>query len=87
LISCLASLTNQTHESMDEKYKSHFNISSHVDLDLNENVENSNGLDGLHMSGYLFTVRDIDQRENYFLEESNVSSHQSIPPFSLCDEK
>jgi hypothetical protein len=56
-------------------------------LDLNENVENANGLVGLHMSGYFFTMGDIDQIENYFLEETYVSSHHSIPPFFPCDEK
>jgi hypothetical protein len=87
LISFLVSLTNETYESMDEKSKSCFNLSSHVDLYLNENDENFNGLDGLHMSRYLFTMGDIDQRENSFLEEIYVSSHHSIPPFFLCDEK
>jgi hypothetical protein len=70
LISCLVSLINETHKSMDEKSKSCFNLSSHVDLDLNENVENVNGLDGLHMSGSFFTVGDIDQIENYFFRKN-----------------
>jgi hypothetical protein len=39
------------------------------------------------MYGYFFTMGDIDQRENYFLEETYVSSHHSIPPFFPCDEK
>jgi hypothetical protein len=30
---------------------------------------------------------DIDQRENYFLEEIYVSSHHSIPHLFPCDEK
>ena len=38
----------------------------HVDLDLNKNVENANGLVKLHMSGYFFTIGDIDQIESYF---------------------
>jgi hypothetical protein len=87
LISSLVSLINETHKSMDEKSKSHFNLSSHVDLDLNENVENVNGLDGLHMSGSFFTMGDIDQIENSFSEEIYVSSHHSIPPFLSCDKK
>jgi hypothetical protein len=87
LISCLVSLINETHESMDEESKSCFNVSSHVDLDLNKNVENVNGLDGLHMFGFFFTMGYIDQIENYFSEESYVSSHHSIPPSLPCDEK
>jgi hypothetical protein len=87
LISCLVSLTNETYEPVDEESKSCFNVPSHVDLDLNENVENTNGLVGLHMSGSFFTMGDIDQIENYFLEEAYVSSHHSIPPFFPCDEK
>jgi hypothetical protein len=59
----------------------------HDDLDLNENIENTNGLVGLHMSGSFFTMGDIDQRETYFSEEAYVSSHHSIPPFFPCDEK
>jgi hypothetical protein len=39
------------------------------------------------MFGSFFTMGDIDQRENYFLEEAYVSSHHSIPPFFPCDEK
>jgi hypothetical protein len=72
---------------VDEESKSCLNVPLHVDLDLHENVENTNGLVGLHMSGYFFTMGDIDQRENYFLEEIYVSSHHSIPPFLPCDEK
>jgi hypothetical protein len=87
LISCLVSLTNETYELVDEESKSCFNVPLHVDLDLNENVENANGLVGLHMSGSFFTMGDIDQIENYFLEETYVSSHHSIPPFFPCDEK
>jgi hypothetical protein len=75
------------HKLVDEESKSCFNVPLHVDLDLNENVENANGLDGLHMSGYFFTMGDIDQIENYFSEETYVSSHHSIPPFFPCDEK
>jgi hypothetical protein len=30
---------------------------------------------------------DIYHKENYLLEEAYVYSHQSIHPFSLCDEK
>jgi hypothetical protein len=59
----------------------------YVDLDLNENIENVYGLVELHMSGYLFTMGDIDKKENYFLEEPYVSYHHSIPPFLPCDEK
>jgi hypothetical protein len=87
LISCLVSLTNETYELVDEESKSCINVSLHVDLDLNENVENSNGLVGLHMSGSFFTMGDIDQRENYFSEEIYVSSHHSIPPFFLVMKK
>jgi hypothetical protein len=72
---------------VDEESKSCFNVSLHVDLDLNENVENANGLVGLHMSRSFFTMGDIDQRENSFSEEIYVSSHHSIPPFLPCDEK
>jgi hypothetical protein len=56
-------------------------------LDLNENVENDNGLVGLHMFGYFFTMGDIDKRKNYFLEETYVSSHHSNPPFLPCVKK
>jgi hypothetical protein len=51
---------------VDEESKSCFNFPLHDDLDLNENIENTNGLVGLHMSLYLFTIWDIDQRGNYF---------------------
>jgi hypothetical protein len=67
--------------------KSCLNVPLHADLDSHENVENVNGLVGLHMFGYLFTMGDIDQRENSFSEETYVSSHHSIPPFLPCDEK
>jgi hypothetical protein len=30
---------------------------------------------------------DIDQIDNYFSEETYVSSHHFIPPFFPCDEK
>jgi hypothetical protein len=72
---------------VDEEYKSCFNVPLHVDLDLNEHVVNVNGLYGLNMSGSFFTVGDTDQIKKYFLEKSYVSSHHSIPPFFLCDEK
>jgi hypothetical protein len=39
------------------------------------------------MYGYLFTMGDIDQIENYFSEETYVSSHHSIPPYLHCYEK
>jgi hypothetical protein len=39
------------------------------------------------MSGYLFTIGDIDQIDNYFLEQSYVSFHHSFPPFLPCEEK
>jgi hypothetical protein len=87
LISCLVSLTNETYEPVDEESKSCFNVPLHVDLDLNENIENTNGLVRLHMSGYFFTMGDIDQRETYFSEEAYVSSHHSIPPFFLVMKK
>jgi hypothetical protein len=61
LISCLVFLASETSESVDEESKSCSNVPLHADLDLNENVENANGLDGLHMSGYFFTMGDIDQ--------------------------
>jgi hypothetical protein len=86
-ISCLVSLTNETYEPMDEVSKSCFNVPLHDDLDLNENIVNTKGLVGLYMSGYFFTIQDIDQRENSFSEEAYVSSHHSIPPFFPCDEK
>ena len=60
---------------MDEESKSCFNVPLHADLDLNENIENINGLYGLHMSRPFFTMGDIDQRENYFSEEAYISSH------------
>jgi hypothetical protein len=72
---------------VDEESKSCFNVSLHVDLDLNENVENVNGLVGLHMSGFFFTMGDIDHIDNYFSEEIYVSSHHSIPPFFLVTKK
>jgi hypothetical protein len=87
LISSLVSLINETNKSMDEKSKSCFNLSSHANLDLNEHVENVNGLDGLHMFGSFFTMGDTNQIENYFSEKSYVSSHHCIPPFFLYDEK
>jgi hypothetical protein len=87
LISCLVSLASETYESVYEESKSYSNVLLHVDLDLNENVENDYGLDELHMSGYLFTMGDIDQIEKYFSEETYVSSHHSIPPYLPCDEK
>jgi hypothetical protein len=59
LISCLVSLTNETYEPVDEESKSCFNVPFHADLDFNEKVENANGLVGLHMFGYLFTMGDI----------------------------
>jgi len=59
----------------------------YVDLDLNKNIVNTNLLVELHMSGYFFIMGDIDQIENYFLEEEYVSSHHSIPLFFSCDEK
>jgi hypothetical protein len=49
LISFIVSFINETDKPLDEETKSSFNLSSHVDLDLNENVENANGLDGLHL--------------------------------------
>jgi hypothetical protein len=36
------------------------NATLHVNLDLHENVENTNDLVGLHMYGYLFTMGDIE---------------------------
>ena len=45
LISCLFSITNETYESVDEKYKSCFNVHLHADL-VHENIENVNGLVG-----------------------------------------
>jgi len=72
---------------MYEESKSRFNIFPHVDSDLNENVENANGLGGLHMSRYLFTMGNVDQIENYFPEEIYASSHHSIPPSFLYDKK
>ena len=62
LIFYLVYLTNETYEPMDEKYKSCLNVPLHADLDSCENVENANGLVGIHMFGYLFTMGDIDQR-------------------------
>jgi hypothetical protein len=72
---------------VDEESKSCSIVPLHVYLDLNENVENSNGLEGLHMSRYFFTTGNIDQIENYFLEETYVSSHHSVPPYLPCDKK
>ena len=46
------------------KNLNHILMFLYVDLDLNENVENANGLDRLHMSGSFFTMGDIDQIEN-----------------------
>ena len=45
LISCLVYLTNETYEPLNEESKSCSNVPLHVDLDLNKNVENANGLD------------------------------------------
>lgn len=59
----------------------------YVDLDLNENVENANGLDRLRMSGSFFTMGDTDQIEKKNSEETYVSSHHSIPPYFPCDKK
>jgi len=56
LISCLVSLTNETYEPQNEESKSCFNVPLHVDLNLNENVENIDGLVRLHMFGFLFTM-------------------------------
>ena len=66
LILCLVSLTIETYEPMDEKYKSCLNVPLHVDLDSCENVENANGLVGIHMFGYFFTMGDIYQRDFFF---------------------
>jgi hypothetical protein len=87
LISCLVSLTHEIYQLVDEESKSCFNVPLHDDLDLNENIENTNGLVGIHMSRSFFTIWDIDQREIFFPEEAYVSSHHSIPPFFPCDEK
>jgi hypothetical protein len=88
LISCLVSLANEMYDSMDEESKSCSNVPLHVDLDSNENVENGNGLDGLHMFGSFFTMGDIDQIDFFFFsEETYVSSHHSTPPYIPCDEK
>jgi hypothetical protein len=59
-ISYLAFLNNKIHESMDEEFKSCFNVTLHADLDLNENVENTNPLLELHMYGSFFTTGGID---------------------------
>jgi hypothetical protein len=64
LISCLVFLTNEKYEPVDGEYKSYLNATLHVDLDLSENVENDNGLVGLHISISFYTMGDIDQREN-----------------------
>jgi hypothetical protein len=86
LISCLVSLTNEIDELVDEESKSCFNVPLHDDLDLNENVENTNGLVGLHMSGSFFTMGDIDQIENYFWK--NICILPPLhSPFLPCDEK
>jgi hypothetical protein len=74
LISFLVSLTNETYELVDEESKSCFNVSSHVDLDLHENVENANDLVGLGLSRSFFTMGDIDHRDSSFLKEIYVSS-------------
>jgi hypothetical protein len=56
LILFLVSLTNETYQRVGEEFKSCLNATLHIDLDLNENVENNNGLVGLHMFGSFFTV-------------------------------
>jgi len=60
-ISCLVSLATETYELVNEEFKSCSIAILHIDLVLNENVEDSNVSDGLHMSRYLFTMGDIDQ--------------------------
>jgi hypothetical protein len=86
-ISCLVYLASETYESMDEESKSCFNVPLHVDLDLNENIANTNPLVELHMFGYFFIMEDIHHIENYFLKEIYLSSHHSIPPFFPFVEK
>jgi hypothetical protein len=87
LISCLVSLTNETYEPMVDESKSCFNVPLHVDLDLNENIANTNPLVELHMFGYFFIMEDIHHIENYFLKEIYLSSHHFIPPFFTCVKK
>jgi hypothetical protein len=60
LISFLVSLSNETYKALKEESNSCFNLSPHVDLDLNKKSENDNRLDGLHMSGYFFMIGDIE---------------------------
>jgi hypothetical protein len=76
LISYLVSITNETYDPMYEEFKSCFKVSLHADLHLNENVENANGLVGIHMSGYFFTMGDIDHR--YFWKKH---MYPPTPPF------
>jgi hypothetical protein len=71
----------------DEESKSFLNATLHANLELYENVENTNDLVGIHMTGSFFTMGDIDQTKNFFPGEAYVSSHHSIPPFFHCDEK
>jgi hypothetical protein len=50
------SLTNETYELVDEESKACSNVPLQDDLDLNENIENINGLVGIHMSRSFFTI-------------------------------
>jgi hypothetical protein len=60
LISCLVFLSSKTYGSLDEESKSCSNVPLHVNLDLSDNVENANDLDGIHISVTFFTMGDID---------------------------
>jgi hypothetical protein len=60
LILYIISLTNKTNQLGDEESESCLNVTLQADLNLHENVENTNDLVGLHMSRYLFTMGDMD---------------------------
>jgi hypothetical protein len=83
----LISLSNEQDQLVDEESKSCLNATLHVDLDSHENLKDTNDLVEQHTFGPFFTLEDIDQRGHDFLEESYVSSHHSIPPFFLSDDK
>jgi len=83
----LISLSNEQYQLVDEESKSCLNANLHVDLDSQEDDGDDHDLFEQHMFGTLFTMEDIDQREHAFLDETYVSSHHSIPPFFISDDK
>jgi len=85
-ILCLVSLTIETYEPMDEKYKSCLNVPLHVDLDSCKNFENAKGLVGIHMFGYFFTMGEY-RSERFILQKKYMYPPTTpFPPLLPCDE-